>query len=121
MFKQWLWRFMFWGMCLAFFRIVSYFIRSGRVPNWLFAIAIIAVSFVILCIVMMKTMFAAADVSESVGDRVYPVESHSIPKDDPPVDYKKIASDIGTEAELRELERKEQEELKRLERESRKG
>lgn len=46
---------------------------------------------------------------------LHPSESYSEPpKAAPRPDYKKIASDIGTEAELREIERQEREELKRL-------
>ena len=103
-------------------------------------IAVIGVVFFFFCIAMLKTMLATADVSETIGtpassaprraiqptkpevelsnEEVKPVVNHSA-EVKPAVNYKKIASEIGTEAELRELERKEREELKRLEREGR--
>lgn len=131
---QFLQRLIFYVIAAVFILNFKRLFGSGRL-SFFPIVMIVAVVFLAFAWGMMQTMFAGADDSP-VRKGEMPADARPVYKMPPPqrpevdqsaeaavkndepapkkIDYKKIASDIGTEAELREIERREREELKRL-------
>lgn len=114
--------FVFWVV----YSFVKMFLRgsfSGQLSSFSFMIIPLVVGFILFFVFMKNLMFASADDGDDVPQRrnSLPMDAPaSYPKEDSvkqkKYDSAKSGRDIGTKEDLKEYERKEKEELKRLNR-----